>query len=307
MGKKDYLPLRVVLQEVVTRDGLQNEKKILTVDEKVSLINSLIECGLTRIEVSSFVNPRLVPQMANAEELWGRIKRDENVVYSALVLSENGLERAIQCNADHIGVWVSASETHSMKNNNKTIDESLRKTLLIVKKAKAANTIVRVGIMCAFGCAYEGMIPQKKIEEIVKYFKYTQPDEVCLADTSGMANPVQVETLVTGIKKIIGETQLSLHLHNTRGLGLVNAYAAMQKGVRLFDSSLGGVGGCPFIPNASGNIATEDVSYMLQSIGIQTGVDSKKLINLSIGLGKLLGKELPSVISKLYSDSTASS
>ena len=296
---KENLPQKVELQEVVLRDGIQNEKLIVPTIEKVNLINSLTACGLKRIEVSSFVNPRLVPQMADAEELWESIERKEGVLYSALIFSENGLDQAIHCDVPHVGIFVSASETHSMKNSNKSIAEATKDVLKLLKKGRSAGMEVRAGVMNAFGCAYEGEVPAERVTGLVGDLMAEGPDEICLADTSGMANPWQMKEVLSLVKELTGDKTISLHLHNTRGMGLANVWAALQEGITAFDTSLGGLGGCPFIPGAKGNIATEDTVYMLEDMGIKTGVDLDQLIEVSLSFEKFFGKEFPAVISRL--------
>ncbi|MCK9230564.1 MAG: hydroxymethylglutaryl-CoA lyase [Syntrophales bacterium] len=300
MDMNSTLPPAVTLQEVALRDGLQNEQTILTVEQKVWLVNALADCGLARIEVSSFVNPKVVPQMADAEEIWERMDRVEGVLYSALILDENGLNRAIRSAVPHVGIWVSASETHSKENSNKTIGESLNHALDLIERAKDAGMCVRAGVMCAFGCAYEGDVPVDRVAGVVRSMKAAGPDEISLADTAGMANPLQIDSTVRTVNDGIDGLPLSLHLHNTRGLGMVNVYAAILRGVTIFDSSLGGIGGCPFIKNASGNIATEDMTHMLKSIGIETGVDLERLVAVSLRFEEMLGKKLPAAITNLY-------
>lgn len=294
------VPPEITLQEVALRDGLQNEQTMLTVEQKIELLGAFAACGLARIEVSSFVNPKVVPQMADAEEVWERMDRVEGVLYSALVLDENGLNRAMRSKVPHVGIWVSASETHSRKNSNKTINQSLKHVLGLIEKAKHAGMCVRAGVMCAFGCAYEGDVPEDLVARVVRSLKAAGPDEISLADTAGMANPLQIDSTVRIMNDAVDGLPLSLHLHNTRGLGMVNVYAAILRGVTIFDSSLGGVGGCPFIQNASGNIATEDMAHLFQSMGIETGVDVEKLVAVSLRFEQMLGKKLPSVMKNLY-------
>ncbi len=296
--RKD-LPPKVELHEVVMRDGIQNEKIIVPTAEKVEIIDGLAVCGLKRIEVSSFVNPRLVPQMADAEELWERIERKEGVVYSALILSERGLDQAVRCDVPHVGIFVSASETHSMKNSNKSIAEATKDVLKLLKKGRFAGMEVRAGVMNAFGCAYEGEVPAERVTGLVGDLMAEGPDEICLADTSGMANPGQVKEVLSLVKELTGDETISLHLHNTRGMGLANVWAALQEGITAFDTSLGGLGGCPFIPGAKGNIATEDTVYMLEDMGIKTGVDLDQLIEVSLSFEKFFGKKFPAMISHL--------
>jgi len=296
---KHTLPKRVEIHEVVLRDGIQNEGKIVPTEEKLRLIGNLVEAGIWRVEVSSFVNPRLVPQMADAETLWERIERKRGVLYSALILSQGGLERAIRCRVPHVGIFVSASETHSLKNSNKSIAGAMKEALRLIGMAQDAGMRVRAGVMNAFGCAYEGSVPVVKVLRLVRAFVKKGPDEICLADSSGLANPEQMETVLSCARGEIDEAALSLHLHDTRGLGLANVYAALRQGVSIFDTSMGGLGGCPFIPGASGNIATEDTVGMLRGMGIRTGIDLGALIEASRRFETVMNQTFPAALTHL--------
>jgi len=296
---KQELPKRVTIHEVVLRDGIQNERKLVSTEEKLRLIRELVACGVRRIEVSSFVNPRLVPQMADAEALWERIERKRSVLYSALILSEGGLERAIRCRVPHVGIFVSASETHSRKNSNKSVSEALKEAVRLIGRAQDAGMKVRAGVMNAFGCAYEGHVPVTRIMKIVRAFMKKEPEEICLADSSGLADPAQMEKVLMRARGEIGEADLSLHLHNTRGLGLANVCAALAQGVSIFDTSMGGMGGCPFITGARGNIATEDTVGMLRGMGLKTGIDLERLIATSLRFEKVTGQTFPAALTHL--------
>jgi len=296
------LPKKVTIHEVVLRDGIQNEKRIVPTEEKLRLIGDVVACGIRRIEVSSFVNPKLVPQMADAEELWERIVRRRGVLYSALILSGGGLERAIRCRVPHVGIFVSASETHSRKNSNKSVSAALKEAVRLIGRAQDAGMKVRAGVMNAFGCAYEGAVPLGKVLRIVRAYARTRPDEICLADSSGMANPQQVEQALICVRGEVSLPELSLHLHNTRGLGLANVYAALRQGVSIFDTSLGGLGGCPFIPGARGNIATEDTVGMLHGMGIRTGIELGRLAEASRRFETIMGQTFPAVLTHLLPD-----
>jgi hydroxymethylglutaryl-CoA lyase len=293
------VPRKITIHEVALRDGIQSEKKLVSTKEKVTLINDLIGCGLRRIELSSFVNPRLVPQMADADELWGTIDRKKGIVYAALILSDKGLDRAIQCKVPHVGIYVSASETHSRKNSNMSVAEAVKEARRLISKARGAGMEVRAGVMNAFGCAYEGNVASGRVLTLVRNFMKREPDEICLADTSGMANPLQVKKTVKRVRDIVGAVPISLHLHNTRGLGLANVWAAVTEGIAIFDTSLGGLGGCPFIPGARGNIATEDTVNMLHESGIKTGINLDKLIHTSLRFEHYMGQTFPAAVSHL--------
>lgn len=293
------LPKNVTIHEVVLRDGIQNEKKIVPTEDKLRLIGDLVASGVRRIEVSSFVNPKLVPQMADAEALWERIERRRGILYSALILSEGGLERAIRCRVPHVGIFVSASETHSLRNSNKSVTDALKEAVRLIDRAQDAGIRVRAGVMNAFGCAYEGPVPVSRVVRLVRAFMKRGPAEICLADSSGLANPLQVENVVSVVRQETGQAELSLHLHNTRGLGPANVFSALIHGVSIFDTSLGGLGGCPFISGARGNIATEDTVYLLQEMGLKTGVDLDGLIRAGLPLEAFLGKTFQTVASVL--------
>jgi len=293
------LPKKVTIHEVVLRDGIQNEKKIVPTEEKLRLIGKLVEAGIRRIEVSSFVNPKLVPQMADAESLWERLGRKKGILYSALVLSSGGLERAIRCKVPHVGIYVSASETHSLKNSNKSIPDALKEALRLIGMAQDAGMMVRAGVMNAFGCAYEGRVPVGQVLSLVRAFIKRGPDEICLADSSGLANPAQMEAILARVMGVTAGAGFSLHLHNTRGLGLANVYAALRQGVSIFDTSMGGLGGCPFITGARGNIATEDTVGMLHSIGLKTGIDLGRLVEASRGFERTMGQSFPALLTHI--------
>jgi hydroxymethylglutaryl-CoA lyase len=293
------LPKKVTIHEVVLRDGIQNEKKLVPTEEKLRLIRELVACGVRRIEVSSFVNRSLVPQMADSEVLWERIERKRSVLYSALILSEGGLERAIRCRVPHVGIFVSASETHSLKNSNKSVSEALKEAARLIGMAQDAGMKVRAGVMNAFGCAYEGNVPVTRVLKLVRTFMKRGPDEICLADSSVLANPVQMEKVLSRACGEAGEADLSLHLHNTRGLGLANVCAALAQGVSIFDTSMGGMGGCPFIIGARGNIATEDTVGMLHGMGLKTGIDLDRLIASSLRFEGVMGQTFPAALTHL--------
>jgi hydroxymethylglutaryl-CoA lyase len=293
------LPRKIEIHEVVLRDGIQNVKKLVSTDQKIKLINALTDCGIRRIEVSSFVNPRLVTQMADAEKLWSTFRRRKDVVYAALVLNERGLERAMRCGVPQAGIYVSASETHSRKNSNVSTAEAMREARLLIEKAHCAGMEVRAGVMNAFGCAYEGKVPASRVIKLVRDFMKREPHEICLADTSGMANPSQVKKLVRRVRDSVGGVSISLHLHNTRGLGLANVWAAINEGISIFDTSLGGLGGCPFIIGARGNIATEDTVNMLHETGVKTGINLDMLIEASLQFERYMGQKFPAMVSHL--------
>lgn len=282
----------VFIEENAPRDGIQNESTPFTLDERVALVNALSACGFPRIQIGSFVNPHRVPQMAHTEELFHRIEHYPGVTYSALVLNEKGLERALACRMEHISVFVSASEIHSRKNSNCSVDEALRHCRGLVDKAKSHGMKVQAGVMNAFGCRFEGTIPPERVLGILETFEASQVDEINLADTAGLANPKQIQALISRVRGA-SELPLSLHLHDTYGFALANIYAAWSSGVSRFDACCGGLGGCPFIPGAAGNVATEDVVHLFESMKIPTGISLVQVGRIVLDLEKKLRRLLP--------------
>ena len=290
------LPLGARLIEVGPRDGMQTQKTILSTAQKVDLVQGLIDSGLKHIQVTSFVHPRLVPQMADAEAVCAQLPAADGVTYSALVLNMKGLERAHDAGVRYVDMGVPASETLSRKNANSTIEEGMVRMEVMVKQARAWNMTVRAGVQTAFGCAYEGAIDRGWVVALAKRFLAMGIDELSLADSAGMGNPNQVRRLIQEIRPLAGDTPIALHFHDTRGQGLANLLSALMCGVTRFDSSLGGLGGCPFIKGATGNIATEDTANMLHDMGVATGVDVGRLTAVSRQLAVSLGATLPSKV-----------
>jgi hydroxymethylglutaryl-CoA lyase len=288
------LASEVLIEDEALRDGLQNEKREFTVAEKLRFVEALEEAGARRIQVGSFVHPKRVPQMANTDEVFAALLRKPGVTYSALVLNMVGLERALAAGVQHLSISVSASETHSRKNANKSIAEALEGVKPIISRALAAGVAVRGGIQSALGCGYEGAIPLARVCDIAAIYSDLGVQEINIADTAGLGNPRQVfETVKAVGARVRPDVALSLHLHDTRGLGLANMLAGLQAGVTIYDAAVGGVGGCPFIPNASGNIATEDAAFALEEMGVKTGLDWRKLSALALELEAALGRKLP--------------
>lgn len=289
---------RISLTEVGPRDGLQSEPCELTTAVKVELINRLIDAGLRRLEVASFVNPKKVPQMADAEAVIGELPRRKDVSYIGLVLNDRGFERAVATGIDEIGMVVVASETFNQRNQGASIDESILAWRSMAAKAKKKN--IRAGIMvsAAFGCPFEGEIPERRVLDIAQRVLQEEPDEIAIADTIGAGVPAQVASLVSKLKQMAGDIPVRCHFHNTRNTGLANAYVAIQSGADVIDASVGGMGGCPFAPHATGNIPTEDLVYMLHRSGFATGIDLEKLVDTSVWLEARLGHSLPALIPK---------
>lgn len=284
----------VLIEDEFLRDGLQNEARLLSFDDKVALLRGLEDAGLRRIQLGSFVNPARVPQMADTDDLFRTLERRPGVTYTALVLNMAGLERALAVSVPHLSISVSASESHSRSNVGKSVDEALAHIAPVIERALGQGVSVRAGIQSALGCGFEGRVAPERVVAIARTFSALGVHEINLADTAGLANPRQVFELVGTVRAAVRpEIKLSLHLHDTRGLGLANMVAGLQAGVRIFDAALGGLGGCPFIPAASGNIATEDAVFALEEMGVATGIDWQALAALARRLEDLLGRRLP--------------
>ncbi|MDX2321558.1 MAG: hydroxymethylglutaryl-CoA lyase [Moritella sp.] len=275
--KGHQLPDKVKIVEVGPRDGLQNEIEI-SLSDKMSLVNMLSHTGLTMIESGSFVSPKWVPQMANSSELFKRIKRNHKVTYSALTPNLIGLNAAIAANVDEIAIFGSASESFSRKNINCSITESLRQFEPVVKQALAAGLPVRGYISCTLGCPYEGYISINKVAKVAQQLQDMGCYQISLGDTVGVGTPEAVKTMINAVTQYVPIEQLAVHFHDTYGQALANIYAALQLGISVIDSAVAGLGGCPYAQGASGNVATEDVVYMLNGLGIESGVDLNKLI-----------------------------
>ncbi|MCO5207150.1 MAG: hydroxymethylglutaryl-CoA lyase [Anaerolineae bacterium] len=287
------LPPTATIIEVGPRDGLQTQEKYVPVDKKLELIEGVIAAGMKRIQVTSFVHPRLVPQMADAEELCARLPRHDDVIYNGLVLNMHGLERAHAAGLTHVDMGVPASEMLSRKNANSSIEEGMQRMESMVIQAREWGMCVRAGVQTAFGCVYEGDIDRSKVVHLAKRFLAMGIDELSLADSAGLGNPQQIRRVVQEIRPIAGTTPIVLHLHDTRGMGLANLLSALKSGVTHFDTSFGGLGGCPFIKGAKGNIATEDTVNMLQAMGVDTGIDVAGIAAVSRTIETFLGEPLP--------------
>jgi hydroxymethylglutaryl-CoA lyase len=260
----------------------------------VSIARALADCGVARIQVGSFVHPKRVPNMADTDELFARLGSYGNAIFSALALNMKGVERAIAANVSHLSMSVSASETHSRDNTGKSVAEARANILPMIERAKGSGIAVRAGIQCAFGRDLESDVPPDRVVEIARTYRDAGVGEVNLADTAGVANPKSVGEMVARVHEAVGEDmRLSLHLHDTRGLGLANMVAGWQAGVAIFDAAIGGAGGCPFIPDAAGNIATEDAAYALEQMGVKTGIDWRRLSALAADVEETLRRPLP--------------
>jgi (R)-citramalyl-CoA lyase len=288
--------MAVLICDVGPRDGLQNEDRVLDPLVRAELCNRLAATGLRRIEAASFVNPKLVPQMSGAEDVMAALNRRPGTAFAGLVLNEKGYERALAARVDEVHYAFAATDEFGRRNQNATTDEGLRTALALVERARADRLPITVTISVAFGCPFEGPVAPKRVLDIVERLMAAPADEICLADTIGVGVPTQVKELVGGARRL-GAT-VGAHFHNTRNTGYANAVAALDEGVVSLDASVGGAGGCPFAPKATGNIATEDLVYLLRGIGLETGIDLDALINCSLWLGTQLGKELPGMVAR---------
>jgi len=290
-------PIEIV--EVGPRDGLQSEPGVLPTAAKIELIERLVDVGLRRLEVTSFVNPKKVPQMADAELVLAGLRKREGVRYIGLVLNQKGFERALAAGCNEVGMAVVASDTFNRRNQGVGTDDSIAAWLAIAREAKAAGIRAQVTVSAAFGCPFEGEMPVDRVLEVAKRVAEAEPFEIAFADTIGVGVPAQVSEIIGRAREVLPKTvQLRAHFHNTRNTGLANAYAAVEAGVSALDSSVGGIGGCPFAPAATGNIPTEDLVYMLSRSGFQTGIDLDKLVTTTEWLQQALGRSVPGMLVK---------
>jgi (R)-citramalyl-CoA lyase len=279
-----------VIREVGPRDGLQNEQQVVPPETRADLVGRLAGTGLKRIEAASFVNPERVPQMAGAEEVVAALDRGDGVVYTGLALNERGYERLRETGLAEVSFALAATESFSQRNAGASVEESIAAAEKIVARAREDGIRASLTISVAFGCPFEGRVDPGRVTEIAERLAATEPDELVLADTIGVATPSQVRALIERVRGL--GLPVGGHFHNTRNTGFANAYAALEAGVSTLDASVGGLGGCPFAPKATGNIATEDLVYLLEGEGIETGVDLEALIAVSEWLEELLGRQL---------------
>jgi len=287
------LPARISMREVGPRDGLQNESPVPT-SAKVRLVDALSLTGVRRIEAVSFVNPRAIPQMADADDVWSAISRAPGVVYSALVPNLRGGVRALDAGCLDIETVVSASETHNRANVNRSTSESLDEIAQLIALAHDRGATCHVTVATAWGCPYEGDVPVQRVVDIARRAIADGADGLSFGDTTGMATPTRVEALVGTLRMAHADVPLNLHFHNTRGTALANVLVALQLGVADFDASVGGLGGCPYAPGASGNVASEELVHMVEDMGVDTGIDLEALIEVAREAERIVGRELPS-------------
>src|SRR5262245_30371266 len=292
------LPERVTICEVGTRDGFQIEPDFIPTEQKIEVVNLLAAAGLPSIEVTSFVHPKAVPQLRDAEEVMARITRRPGTVYAALVPNEKGAARAIGAGVGAIHTVLSASESHNLANVNMTVAESLEKLGAVLEVARRANVPVGCGISTSFGCPFEGDVPLEQLERVVRRLVEMGARAIALADTTGMANPRQVGRVLDRLIPHFPGVEWTLHTHDTRAMAIPNILAAMEHGVTNFDASIGGLGGCPFAPGASGNVCTEDLVHCLYAMGVQTGIDLDRLVGVSRRVQDIVGRALPGQIVK---------
>lgn len=288
------LPSFAFIKEVGPRDGLQNEKKIVGTKDKVRWIELLTEAGLSYIEVSSFVHPKWIPALADAKDVFTVLERNPHVTYAALVPNQQGLERALLHNVDEVNVFLSASETHNKKNINKSMQEALAVIEDVTKQAQFAGKKVRGYVSTVFGCPYEGEVDIDVVDELCNQLFSYGIYEVSLGDTIGVANPAQVERVLERLLQKYDSNKFAMHFHNTYGMALANVVKSLECGITTFDSSCGGLGGCPYAPGASGNVATNDLVHMLHKMGVQTNVNEEKLLQASKFIQNKLDMQLPS-------------
>jgi len=290
------LPKAIRITEVGPRDGLQNEPKTVSVDDKVRFVNLLSQAGAAEIEVSSFVSPKWVPQLGDAAEVFARIERKAGVVYSALVPNEKGLDGALEASVDKVSVFTAASESFSRKNTNATIDETIERFRPVVQRAKDAGLPVRGYISCVVQCPYEGPIAPQKVRNVATKLLDLGVEELDVGETIGIAAPPEIERVYAGLDGVVAPNETTLHMHDTRGTALACIVRAMELGVTSFDASAAGIGGCPFAPGAAGNVATDDLVHLCQRMGIDTGVELAKLFEADRHIAAVLGRGLRSAV-----------
>jgi len=289
------LPASISLREVGPRDGLQNEAPVPT-EAKVELVNALSATGVGRIEAVSFVHPKAIPQIADANDVWARIERRDGVRYSALVPNLRGAQRALDVGFKEIEVVVSASDTHNRKNVNRSTEESLDDISELIQVVHDAGATVQVIVATAWGCPYEGDVPVDRVVAAASRAMSDGADGLAFGDTTGMATPSRVTRLIGEVRTVQPDAAINLHFHNTRGTGLANVLAALELGVDDFDASVGGLGGCPYAPGASGNVVTEDLIHMVEDMGVATGIDLDAMIEAAATAERIVGRELPSQV-----------
>lgn len=301
-SQSQALPSSVKLVEVGARDGLQNEKSPISVDTKLELLEGLAQAGLRSLEAGSFVSPKWVPQMAGSDEVFQRLKRHEGVSYTALTPNLKGLERAMECNVEEVAVFLVVSETFSQKNTNCTIKEGLERASQLIKVALENNIAVRGYVSCIAGCPYEGPMEAKAVADLSNELYQLGCYEISLGDTIGKGTPGVIREVVEQVSRYVPREKIAMHLHDTYGQAIANIYASLLEGIEVFDSSVAGLGGCPYAKGASGNVATEDVVYLMQGLGIETGIDLDKLVATGNTINKALNRTSGSRVAQAISN-----
>lgn len=291
-------PKKIEINEVAPRDGLQIEARFIPTDDKIRWIDALSTTGLRRIEATSFTSPKAIPNLRDAAEVVTGIQRRAGVDISVLVPNLKGMERALACQVDEINLVMSASDSHGLTNLRMTPEQSLEQFAAIVEASQGSGVFINASLSTTFGCPFEGEVPETRVLTLVEQLIALGIQGVTLCDTTGMANPAQVRRLCDAVLERWPETPFTLHFHNTRGMGLANALAAWQAGINRFDASLGGLGGCPFAPGASGNVCTEDLVHMFAAMGVDTGVDLDALLDVAATLPTLIGHDVPGQVVK---------
>ena len=286
----------IIIEEQGLRDGLQNLPRVLPLEMKLDFIRRLVDAGLRRIQVTSFVHPKWVPAMADAEQLCASLSPEKGVEFSALVLNNKGVERAVNAGIQYVAASISASDTHSRKNANKSLKDAQQEFREMTALARQHQLVVRGGLQCVFGCRYEGAISEEIIYDMTKHHLDCGVQEMAFADSTGMGNPLQMKSMLPRLIEICGDVPITLHLHNTENKGYANLMAALETGIKQFDTAFGGLGGCPFIKGATGNIATEDSVHMLHQMGYTTGIDLQKVAAISRDMKDWLGAPLPGLM-----------
>ncbi|WKU19135.1 hydroxymethylglutaryl-CoA lyase [Advenella alkanexedens] len=289
---------KIYMQEVACRDGFQNEAMFIPTEEKIAIVDQLSECGYAKIEVTSFTSPKAIPALRDAEEVMHRIRRNPDVLYTVLVPNLRGAERAMSCGVDEINLVMSVSEQHNQSNLRMTRERSFEQLAGIIGEVKSTPVQINVSLSCAFGCPMEGDVAQDEVLSWTDRFAGLGVHGITLCDTTGMAYPTQVGALFERVKSRFPGLELTAHFHNTRGMALANANAAIAVGINRFDASLGGLGGCPYAPGASGNVCTEDMVHMFELMGLDTGIDLPGILAVAARLPKLIGHDVPGKILK---------
>lgn len=292
------LPPRVTVYEVGPRDGLQNESRMVPTADKIAMVNALSQTGLPAIEITSFVNPKWIPQLADASDVARGVQRREGVLYSCLVPNRRGLDTALAAGMREVAVFLSASETHNKKNVNKTVADTLTAFEEVVEPARSAGARVRAYVSTVYGCPYEGDVDPAAVVRLCERLRDLGVYQISLGDTIGVATPRQVESVLQQVMRVCPIETLALHFHDTRGTALANVLVGLAMGISTVDSALGGLGGCPYAPGASGNLATEDLVYMLHGMGVETGINLDALVECSRQVAAWVGHELPSKMLK---------